>query len=77
MTNLRAYTVLRDHVVRRLPTEQDLRGQVSLILTARDREILTAIDQHGFLTADLIDLAFFPSDRPKERPSTAAYDRLR
>jgi hypothetical protein len=77
LIDLSNHVLLRDHVVRRLATEKELRGRVRFTLTARDRELLTAIDWHGFLTADVIDLAFYTAERSKRRASTAADDRLR
>lgn len=70
------HVVLRDHLVRLLPTKDDLVSRTPIVLTPRDWEILTAIDLHGYLTLDLIDRAFFPSSRPDDRPSTRASYRL-
>jgi hypothetical protein len=70
------HVVLRDHLVRLLPTKSDVDNRVPIGLTARDREILTAIGLHGYLTLEVIDLAFFPSSRPDDRSSTRAYHRL-
>ena len=36
-----------------------------------------AVGRHGYLTTDLIELAFFRSGRPDDRASSAAYERLR
>ncbi len=66
----------RDHLVRLVPTDRDLDSRVSIVLTPRDLEILRAIDLHGYLTLELIDLAFFRSSRPGVRPSTHAAHRL-
>ena len=76
MNHRRDHVVLRDHLVRLIPTNNDLDDRIPILLTARDWEILTAVDLHGYLTLDLIDLAFFPSARTNERPSTRAYHRL-
>jgi hypothetical protein len=47
-------------------------------LTERDVSILLSVYTHGFLTTDLIELAFFPAPRSGRRaPSTRCYDRLR
>jgi Replication-relaxation len=76
LNHRRDHVVLRDHLVRLIPTNNDLDDRIPILLTARDWEILTAIDLHGYLTLDLIDLAFFPSARTDERPSTRAHHRL-
>jgi Replication-relaxation len=76
LNHLRDHVVLRDHLVRLLPTKNDLGDRVPIVLTPRDREILAAIDLHGYLTLEVIDLVFFPSSRPDDRPSTRAYHRL-
>jgi hypothetical protein len=70
------HIVLRDHLVRLVPTRSDLDHRVPVALTPRDWEILAAIDLHGYLTLDLIDLVYFPSSRSDDRPSTRAYHRL-
>jgi Replication-relaxation len=70
------HVVLRDHLVRLLPTTSDVDNRVPLGLTSRDTEILAAIDLHGYLTLEVIDLVFFPSSRPDDRPPTRAYHRL-
>jgi hypothetical protein len=51
---------LRQQMVRRLPSVAELERRRPLGLTARDAAILAAIATHGFLTAELVDLAFFP-----------------
>jgi hypothetical protein len=70
------HVVLRDHLVRLVPTKSDLDDRAPIDLTSRDWEILTAVDLHGYLTLEVIDLVFFPSSRPDHRPSTRAYHRL-
>lgn len=77
MADTRDHVVLRDHVVRRLPTERDLLGRIPLVLTTRDRKILRAIGRNGYLTTELIELAYFPTVRADGRATTAVYDRLR
>lgn len=77
MTEMRDHVVLRDHVVRRLPTDKDLLHRTPLVLTSRDRKILGAIGRNGYLTTELIELAFFPTVRSDGRATTAVYDRLR
>src|ERR687885_1859749 len=76
--------LLRGAFVRRTPTAAELAQRPPLVLTDRDVQILTAIHSHGFLTADLIELAFFPAAtdrRPARQPrrpcATRVYDRLR
>jgi hypothetical protein len=51
---------LRQQMVRRLPSAAELERRRPLALTPRDAAILAAIATHGFLTAELVDLAFFP-----------------
>ena len=70
--------VLRGHMVRRVPTRAEIASRPSFALTDRDREILAAVYAHGFLTAELIEIAFFPrqTDRPAS-PSSSAHERLR
>ncbi|MCL5736478.1 MAG: hypothetical protein M1274_13005, partial [Actinobacteria bacterium] len=69
---------LTAHVVRRLPTEVDLAGCTPLVLTAREMDILAAVHIEGFLTTDLIELAFFPRpDSGRQTHYSRAYDRLR
>src|SRR5262249_55180298 len=77
MTGTRDHVILRDHVVRRLPSERDLLGRTPLVLTSRDRKVLRAIGRHGYLTTELIELAYFPTVRSDGRATTAVYDRLR
>ena len=76
--------LLRGAFVRRTPTAAELAQRPPLALTARDVQILTAIHTHGFLTTELIELAFFPAAtdrRPARQPrrpcATRVYDRLR
>lgn len=65
-------------LVRRRPSVADLAGRVPLTLTARDRQILAAVYTHGFLTTDLVTLAFFPPMlSTRQSPSSCAYERLR
>lgn len=70
------HVALRDHLIRLVPSKSDLDARAPFVLTQRDREILAAIDLHGYLTLDLIDLAFFPSAHPDDRPSSRAAYRL-
>src|SRR2546430_8641368 len=67
----------RNMVCRSLsPAELDVRHRITL--TPRDKEILTSVHHLGFLTADLIELAFFSSPSSSSKPaSSAAYERIR
>src|SRR5438874_6191395 len=70
---------LKGGLIRRVPTFEELARRQPLVVTNRDRELLNAVYTHGFLTTDLIQLAFFPSVEPDGRrsPSSKAYERLR
>lgn len=69
---------LRGHMVRRLPTSTELTTRSPIVLTPRDQEILAAIHMHGFLTTELVELAFFPKlGNARCSPSSRAYQRLR
>jgi hypothetical protein len=49
-----------------------------VVLTERDRQLLVAVHQHGFLTTDLVELAFFPpSNGSRSSASSKAYERVR
>src|SRR6202158_5052939 len=69
---------LRGHYVRRLPTSADISTRSPIVLTERDRQLLVAVHQHGFLTTDFVELAFFPpSNGSRSSASSKAYERLR
>src|SRR5258708_33939984 len=69
---------LRGHYVRRLPTSDEISTRSPIVLTERDRQLLVAVHQHGFLTTDLVELAFFPpSNGSRSSTSSKAYERLR
>src|SRR5947208_2902666 len=51
---------LRGRMRRRVPSPAELAHQPPIELTARDRRILGAVYTHGFLTTELIELAYFP-----------------
>jgi Replication-relaxation len=69
---------LRSHLVRRLPTAAELATRATIVLTERDESLLIAVHVHGFLTAELIELAFFPTTGDgRSWPSSCAYERLR
>jgi hypothetical protein len=69
--------LLRDHVVRRIPTPAELRQRRPMVVTDRDRRILEAIADFGFLPTDLIVRAFFPAKEAALVPTSAAYARIR
>src|SRR5713226_342986 len=69
---------LRGHYVRRLPTSSEISTRSPIVLTERDRQLLVAVHQHGFLTTDLVELAFFPpSTGSRSSASSKAYERVR
>jgi hypothetical protein len=69
---------LRGHYVRRLPTSTEISTRSPIVLTERDRQLLVAVHQHGFLTTDLVELAFFPpSNGSRSSASSKAYERVR
>lgn len=69
---------IRRHMVCSRPSSRELERRTPIVLTERDKEILKAVHTHGFLTSELVELAFFPQP-PQRRasPSTCALDRLR
>src|SRR5712691_6181663 len=69
---------LRGHYVRRPPTRREISTRSPIALTERDRQLLVAVHQHGFLTTDLVELAFFPaSNGSRSSASSKAYERVR
>src|SRR6266849_7405063 len=69
---------LRGHYVRRLPTPLVISTRSPIVLTERDRQLLVAVHQHGFMTTDLVELAFFPpKNGSRSSASSKAYERLR
>lgn len=69
---------LRGQYVRRLPSPAELAKRSPIVLTWRDRQLLSAVHLHGLLTTDLIELAFFPSKQgSRSSASSKAYERLR
>lgn len=65
-------------LARRWPLDRELARRPSCRLMPRDLELVTAVALHGFLTADLLDLAFFrPPTGQRSYPCAHAYDRLR
>src|SRR5712691_4943278 len=67
---------LRRNMVCLSPSTAELDDRHRIALTPRDKEILTSVHQLGFLTADLIDLAFFSSSSSSKPASSAAYARI-
>ena len=69
---------LRGHYVRRLPTSLEISTRSPIVMTERDRQLLVAVHQHGFLTTDLVELSFFPpSTGSRSSASSKAYERVR
>src|SRR6266851_3539795 len=69
---------LRDHYVRRLPTPAEISTWSPIVLTERDVQVLVSVHQHGFLTTDLVELAFFPpTNGSRSSASSKAYERVR
>jgi hypothetical protein len=69
---------LRGHYVRRLLTPMEISARSTLVVTERDVQVLVAVHQHGFLTTELVQLAFFPPQRGSRcSASSKAYERLR
>lgn len=79
MTGTRADRLaLRGQMIRRLPTKAELAQRAPIVLTERDQDILFAVYQQGFVTTDLIELAFFPpAESARCSYSSRAYERLR
>src|SRR5712692_5925829 len=68
---------LRRNMVCLSSSTAELDDRHRIALTPRDKEILTSVHQLGFLTADLIELAFFSSSSSSKPASSAAYERIR
>ena len=69
---------LRGHYVRRLPTPEEIAARSPIVLTERDRQLLVAVHRHGFMTTDLVELAFFPPvAESRSSASSKAYEHLR
>src|SRR6266853_6937038 len=69
---------LRGHYVRRLPSATEISTRSPIALTERDRQLLVAVHRHGFMTTDLVELAFFPPrNGSRSSASSKAYERLR
>lgn len=64
-------------MLRQSRTKAELAKRTPIVLTDTDKDILRAIHTHGFLTTELIELAFFPEPSPGRRsPCSRAYERL-
>jgi hypothetical protein len=69
---------LRGQYVRRLPTPAEISSRSPIVLTERDQELLVAVHRHGFMTTDLVELAWFPPRHgSRSWSSSKAYARLR
>lgn len=68
---------ISSQMLRQSRTKAELAKRTPIVLTDRDKDILTAISIHGFLTTELIELAFFPEPSHGRRsPCSRAYERL-
>lgn len=66
------------HLRRRVPTATDLVRRLPLAITERDTAMLTGIALHGYLTVELVQVAFFPAtDHRLTTQCTHAHERLR
>jgi hypothetical protein len=73
----RGTQAISSQMLRQSRTKAELAKRTLMVLTDRDKDILTAIYLHGFLTTELIELAFFPEPSHGRRsPCSRAYDRL-
>jgi hypothetical protein len=61
----------------RRPTAQELAGRVPFGITDRDVELLAAVCMHGFLTVELLSLAFYPLRAGPSAVAARAYWRIR
>lgn len=68
----------RGHLVRRVPSRDELAGRPPIVLTFRDRQILEALGDFGILSTELLTRAFFPAETgERSSPASVAYTRLR
>lgn len=68
---------ISSQMLRQSRTKAELTKRTPMVLTDRDKDILTAIHTHGFLTTELIELAFFPEpSQGRSSPCSRAYERL-
>src|SRR6266508_1860840 len=69
---------LRGQYVRRLPSQSDVKNRRAIVLTERDQQLGVAVHQHGFVTTEVAELAFFTPAKPSRTwPSSRAYERMR
>jgi hypothetical protein len=61
----------------RRPTATELAGRVQFGITDRDQLMLAAVATHGFLTVELLSLAFYPLQAGPLAVSARAYWRIR
>jgi hypothetical protein len=61
----------------RRPTSAELAGRVQFVITDRDQDMLAAVATHGFLTVELLSLAFYPLQAGPLAVSARAYWRIR
>ena len=66
---------LRGHMIRRLPTSAELTSRSPIVLSERDQQLPVAMHQHGFLTAELVELAFYPPlSGNRSSPSSSTHE---
>jgi len=69
---------LHNPLTRVRPAPEDLAQRTPILLTDRDQAILTALAIHGYLTKEMIEVAFFPpACSGRKASSRFAYKRLR
>jgi hypothetical protein len=61
----------------RRPTATELAGRAPFVITDRDQDMLAAVATHGFLTVELLSLAFYPLQAGPLAVSARAYWRIR
>jgi len=72
------YRELRNHTVRLLPAAPQREAGRHIVLTERDRALLTDVHRHGFLTAEHVTLVYFPPPSGQRvSHCSASYLRLR
>jgi Replication-relaxation len=77
-TKQAGYIPLRSHIVQRVPTRAELLRRPPIVITDRDRAILSAVFDLGFLTTEHVVRAFFPEEGTRRTsPVSSAYERLR
>jgi hypothetical protein len=77
MATKKAVTALRKQMVCRHPTRAELADRPAIVLTPRDQDLLVHVHKLGFLTAELVERAFFPEDAARRSRSSCCYERLR